>query len=664
MLRIFGWIVCGFLILGLGLALFMEKRRIHAFESRLEKQNRELIALQGDQQILKEYTQRTSRYMNVPPPDFAPEAVSRPEGPETGNFELAAYDAVSFLADYDRELANQRLFSDIIEGEDFQALLKREGLDFKKTSGLKGSLFSQGMDFFSLEFNLGEGSLLCQAVWDKGSCSGRPDSGELQSFIHEKNREIRQSRKKGLELNRALPGLYRDKAFRKSLKEKGLILGKLQGSLGSYAIPVLRLDLSPVFNTGTSFAKSCFIFADQQSPTLDELKNDILDYVEHHDLRSPRKIRDDLAEEELRKLYKDAAFQQRLQDLGYIPSDTPREDNDYIYYDLRDSEGHTKGALALQKGFSTFYLMDGEDVPVRSLKSFTPEHKLTFSFDMNTTAPGALSQELPMLEGREYILLIGSHEHNADTMIIMALDGPNENIKLLSIPRDLYYQGRKINSIYRHSGPAVLAAALSSITGLNITKYVGVDMYAFIDIINILDGIDVTLERALVDPTYKIRENGRWTSLYYPPGTYHLDGIAALRIARSRHTSSDFARSTRQEKVISALKEKAAAMNITDLNKLYGIIQVVEQYLDTNLTTAEMVKYVLSCRNYGMEGQYVMNTQNILYSSYTNLYALSPEEQEEALKDEDFYKGGWIVLPKENDWGIIRQFVRDCFALP
>ncbi len=249
-------------------------------------------------------------------------------------------------------------------------------------------------------------------------------------------------------------------------------------------------------------------------------------------------------------------------------------------------------------------------------------------------------------------------------MILAYLDGPGKSIKLLSIPRDLYYEGQKINALYRHAGPAALAEALSAITGLDIRKYAAVDMYAFIDLINILGGVDIQLDEALVDPTYKVRENGRWTTLYYPPGTYHLDGIAALRIARSRHTSSDFSRSVRQEKVISALKEKTAAMNITDLNKLYGIIQVVRQYLDTNLSTPEMVKYVLAARDYTMEGQYVMNTNNILYATYTNLYKLTPEEQERALEDEHFHKGGWIVLPLENDWNIIKQFVRRIFALP
>ena len=42
---------------------------------------------------------------------------------------------------------------------------------------------------------------------------------------------------------------------------------------------------------------------------------------------------------------------------------------------------------------------------------------------------------------------------------------------------------------------------------------------------------------------------------------------------------------------------------------------------------------------------------------YTNLYRLSEDEQEKALADPDFYKGGWIVLPKNNDWNAIRDFV-------
>ena len=98
-------------------------------------------------------------------------------------------------------------------------------------------------------------------------------------------------------------------------------------------------------------------------------------------------------------------------------------------------------------------------------------------------------------------------------------------------------------------------------------------------------------------------------------------------------------------------------MGVADVTKLYDFMQIAEKYLLTNFTTTELVKYYLSYKDYKIRGQNVLNTDNVLYATYTNLYRLSREEQEEALADPDFYKGGWIVLPRNNDWNAIRDFV-------
>ena len=70
---------------------------------------------------------------------------------------------------------------------------------------------------------------------------------------------------------------------------------------------------------------------------------------------------------------------------------------------------------------------------------------------------------------------------------------------------------------------------MTEVTGLKIDYYLSVDMYAFIDVVNALGGIDVTLDSEVRDPTYKIvRENGSEGTLYYPPGTYHLNGCGGF----------------------------------------------------------------------------------------------------------------------------------------
>jgi anionic cell wall polymer biosynthesis LytR-Cps2A-Psr (LCP) family protein len=47
-----------------------------------------------------------------------------------------------------------------------------------------------------------------------------------------------------------------------------------------------------------------------------------------------------------------------------------------------------------------------------------------------------------------------------------------------------------------------------------------------------------------------------------PVGLQHFDGDKALKYARSRHTTSDFDRSRRQQLVIEAIREKLMTANI------------------------------------------------------------------------------------------------------
>ena len=102
-----------------------------------------------------------------------------------------------------------------------------------------------------------------------------------------------------------------------------------------------------------------------------------------------------------------------------------------------------------------------------------------------------------------------------------------------------------------------LKKVLSDMTGYKLDKYILIDMYAFIDVIDLIGGIDVHLDKAVIDPTYRTVDDGVVGTLHYEPGDYHLGGVEALRLARSRHTSSDFARAERQQLIIESIQNKA-----------------------------------------------------------------------------------------------------------
>lgn len=246
------------------------------------------------------------------------------------------------------------------------------------------------------------------------------------------------------------------------------------------------------------------------------------------------------------------------------------------------------------------------------------------------------------------------HQKNTDTIIIVHIDKDTGTLTLISIPRDLYHRGAKINSLYKNYGKDVFLHELSSILGLSLKKYIFIDMYAFIDVINILGGIEVTLEQDLIDPTYKIYEKGEWDTLYYKKGTYLLNGIEALRVATARHFTPVFSRDERQQKILAAIMSKLKGIALTDMKKLYDLVHLFLTYVETNFSTLELVDMYLRYGHLKLSEFNVLSTDNVLYETYSNLYFLSQEEQE---REKDRDKGAWILLPKNNDWQTIRWYI-------
>ena len=178
---------------------------------------------------------------------------------------------------------------------------------------------------------------------------------------------------------------------------------------------------------------------------------------------------------------------------------------------------------------------------------------------------------------------------------------------------------------------------------------------AFIDIVNILGGIELTLEKDLVDPTYKTRENGEWSTLNYPKGTYNLNGIEALRVARSRHGSNDFERSKRQQLIIESFLNKLLELNVTDVDKVYGMMQAMFEYVDTDFSLVEIMSLYNNYNDVELAGRHVLSFDNILYDTYSNTYMLDEAAADEIPRDK---RGAWILFPRDNNWNNIRWYIR------
>ncbi|MCF7914292.1 MAG: LCP family protein [Spirochaetaceae bacterium] len=420
-----------------------------------------------------------------------------------------------------------------------------------------------------------------------------------------------------------------------------------------------------IFNFGVRFQDNRYFIEEQSYEEQADFRAALLEQLQQIDARTPQQRDVAAMIEELSSLSKDEAFHAFLAENNLEMKSEPREDGDYYYFDLYHEDSRHYGAFAVLKKHGKVYLTDSEDVVISELKTITSDNRISSRAGKELfpteVKPDTAIQELPKASSistagnskETLILLCGTHEQNADTMMIARLS-KDTGIRLLSIPRDIYYKQRKVSDYYRLYGIEKLRSVVEELTGVEFDGHITVDMYAFIDVVNILDGINVYLDKALIDPTYRIREHGEWKTLYFKAGEHHLTGIEALRIARSRHTSDDFDRAYRQQLVIKALFTKLNSLHAGNLQEVYNLFKVLYEYVDTDFSAYDLAQFFLKYHNADLQPRKSISTDNILYTTYSNYYLSGLTEEE---VDDDFYKGAWILLPKQNDWELIPRFV-------
>ena len=276
-------------------------------------------------------------------------------------------------------------------------------------------------------------------------------------------------------------------------------------------------------------------------------------------------------------------------------------------------------------------------------------------------------------------LIAGKHGSLVDTMIFANVNPEERKVTLISIPRDLQYNNRKINSIYALYGMEELKRAISFVTGLQVDKYILIDMYAFIDVVDLIGGIDVHLDEPVIDPTYKTFDGGKWGTLYYRAGDHHLSGKQALRLARSRHTSSDFARSKRQHMLLEAMRDRAEELGLKDAGVIKDMATTILSKTETDVNVAEAISFYFRYKDYEVDGGHVLTSANVLFSTYTGqqkidemgcdkpapapavIDSLSGEAAPapaQANPCANVDKGAYILIPRNEDWNAVRWYIR------
>jgi len=213
------------------------------------------------------------------------------------------------------------------------------------------------------------------------------------------------------------------------------------------------------------------------------------------------------------------------------------------------------------------------------------------------------------------LLWIGWKNHDGwyltDSMMIASFNSTHDSLTFLSMPRDLYvnydrYNWWRINTIFAweflrtksyDKASKAIENKIKEITWIDINYYVVVDFSWFEEIINELWWVTVEVKEDIVDYEYPW-PNRTYTTFKILKWTYNLDWETALKYARSRHSSSDFARSERQKQIIKAIIEKVSSSWILlDIRKLKTLYMKFTNNIKTNIDFNTILSFVKYTKN-------------------------------------------------------------------
>ncbi len=191
----------------------------------------------------------------------------------------------------------------------------------------------------------------------------------------------------------------------------------------------------------------------------------------------------------------------------------------------------------------------------------------------------------------ENILLIGVDDRKggtvsrSDTMILVSIDKKHGQIKMTSFMRDTYvtipgHGEDKMNAACVYGGPQLVMETIEYNFGIDVDSYVLVDFNAFKDVIDSLGGVTVQVEQREAE---YINRTSKQNIEYGDAVT--LNGEEALVYVRIRYLDSDFYRTQRQRKVISAILSQVKKSNPLDL---IDTAKTVLSYVETDMNPIEL----------------------------------------------------------------------------
>ena len=193
-------------------------------------------------------------------------------------------------------------------------------------------------------------------------------------------------------------------------------------------------------------------------------------------------------------------------------------------------------------------------------------------------------------------VLNANQAFNGDTLMLMSFNPNTLNATVFSIPRDTYVpiaclkgESSKINSSAAYGSTCVINT-VENLVDIKIDYYVKINFKGVVDLVNALDGIDITVPEKINFCEQNSKRSKKPEDLQcIKSGFQHMDGEQALAFARHRHTlpAGDFQRVQHQQLVVEAIAN--SAKNLKNVDAFFKVLDSISANIDTNMSTNQMM---------------------------------------------------------------------------
>lgn len=256
-----------------------------------------------------------------------------------------------------------------------------------------------------------------------------------------------------------------------------------------------------------------------------------------------------------------------------------------------------------------------------------------------------------------------------DTIIFANFDFVGNKLNLIPLPRDLwsYSLNKKINQIFPLSEQQAdkygfIQKNFSEITGQKVDKTVILTTANLSRLIQIINGVDVYLEKGFEDDKYPnpdyIKNPSPKTPIYttikFPAGWNHLDENNITQFVRSRKSAetaaqggTDIGRIQRQEVLFDAIFKKISSADLISYSRLINLYNFWRYDLQTNLSDSDLVSILL------IKKRDILN----LKINKSNIPTGENPKSDIIYHPQKFINSQWVFIPQDKEYQSLHQFI-------